>query len=279
MSITLLDGAVGTSLWAKAEAHGIKKVPVWRYNIEHPELVTELAKDYAEAGAKIILANTFGANRIAVKRTNYSVSQVVTEGVKLAKAAIAGADAKLALAAGPLTEFMEPYGDLEEEDVDEIYTEMFEAGIAAGAQCITIQTFMELEMMRVAAAAAKRFNVPVYCTMTFEKSGKTLMGNSVKDIIAALSPLNIDAIGMNCSLGPVAALPIIREFRENTDIPLMYKPNAGLPITASDGTVTSAYTPAQFVEELKPAFDFVSYIGGCCGTDASFTKALSEALK
>ena len=186
---------------------------------------------------------------------------------------------KLALAAGPLTEFMEPYGDLEEEDVDEIYTEMFEAGIAAGAQCITIQTFMELEMMRVAAAAAKRFNVPVYCTMTFEKSGKTLMGNSVKDIIAALSPLNIDAIGMNCSLGPVAALPIIREFRENTDIPLMYKPNAGLPITASDGTVTSAYTPAQFVEELKPAFDFVSYIGGCCGTDASFTKALSEALK
>ena len=279
MSITLLDGAVGTSLWAKAEARGIKKVPVWRYNIEHPELVTELAKDYAEAGAKIILANTFGANRIAVKRTNYSVSQVVTEGVKLAKAAIAGADAKIALAAGPLTEFMEPYGDLEEEDVDEIYTEMFEAGIAAGAQCITIQTFMELEMMRVAATAAKRFGVPVYCTMTFEKSGKTLMGNSVKDIIAALSPLNIDAIGMNCSLGPVAALPIIREFRDNTDIPLMYKPNAGLPITASDGTVTSAYTPAQFVEELKPAFDFVSYIGGCCGTDASFTKALSEALK
>ena len=159
MSITLLDGAVGTSLWAKAEARGIKKVPVWRYNIEHPELVTELAKDYAEAGAKIILANTFGANRIAVKRTNYSVSQVVTEGVKLAKAAIAGADAKLALAAGPLTEFMEPYGDLEEEDVDEIYTEMFEAGIAAGAQCITIQTFMELEMMRVAATAAKRFSV------------------------------------------------------------------------------------------------------------------------
>ena len=102
--IILMDGAVGTSLWAKAEANGIKKDPVWRYNIEHPEIVAELAAEYAQAGAEIVLANTFGANGPAVKRSSpYTSPEVVSAGVRIAKEALRGTGAKTALSAGPLT--------------------------------------------------------------------------------------------------------------------------------------------------------------------------------
>lgn len=279
-NITLLDGAVGTSLWAKAEAMGIKKVPVWRYNLEKPEIVHELAKEYAEAGSKIILANTFGANRIAVKHsTKYEVKDLVKTAVEIAKDAIKGSGAKLSLAMGPLSEFMEPYGDLEEDEVFEIYDEMCNAGIKAGAEHITIQTFIDLEMMKVAAKVAKQYGVPVFCTMSFEKNGYTLMHNSVEDICNQLGEIGIDGIGMNCSLGPDLAVPIISQFKDKTNLPIVFKPNAGLPITASDGTVISNYTPEQFAKEIEPALDFVSYIGGCCGTDASYVRAIKKLIE
>ena len=256
-------------------------VPVWRYNIEHPELVTELAKDYAEAGAKIILANTFGANRIAVKRTNYSVSQVVTEGVKLAKAAIAGADAKLALAAGPLTEFMEPYGDLEEDEVREIYREICEAAFSAEAgspDVIILETFIDLGMLAVAAEEAVKFGVPVMCSMSFEKIGKTIMGNSVQDMIDSLTPLGVAAVGANCSLGPAMLLPVIREFSEKTSLPVFFKPNAGLPVVGADGKETSVFDADAFVKEIAPALSLVSFAGACCGSSPEYIRKLKAAI-
>ncbi|MBR5942602.1 MAG: homocysteine S-methyltransferase family protein, partial [Clostridia bacterium] len=111
--ITLLDGAVGTTLWNIAEAHGAEKVPVWIYNIEHPEFVDELVKSYRDVGCEIVLANSFGANGPAVKRSSsYSAAEVITAGVKIAKQALEGSDVKLSLALGPLTQLLEPYGDL-----------------------------------------------------------------------------------------------------------------------------------------------------------------------
>ena len=277
--ITLLDGAVGTSLWGLADKYGIKKDPVWTYNITHPELVTELGKAYAGVGCDIILANTFGANRQAVKRSSdYSVSDVVSSAIELTRDAIKGSGAKLAMAVGPLMQLMEPYGDLEEDEVEEIYDEMISAGAKKGFDCITIQTFIDLNMMRVAATVAKRYGVPVYCTMSFEKRGKTMMGNSVDDIIDELAPLGVDAVGLNCSLGPDLALPIVKEFAEKTDLPIMYKPNAGLPIMSSDGTTTSDYTPEDFAREVQPALEYVDFIGGCCGTDWTYVAKLKELL-
>ena len=277
--IVLLDGAVGTSLWAKAEAAGIEKAPVWKYNMEHPEIVAQLAREYADAGAKIILANTFGANRITVQRSSaYAVKDVVRRGVEIAKEALTGRDVKLALAIGPLSQFMEPYGDLTEEEVDGIFDEMLSAGIPAGADCVMIQTFMDLGTMCVAARAAKKYGVPVYCTMSFEKNGRTLMGNRVEDIIDELTEIGVDAVGMNCSLGPEAAVPIIRDFRAKTALPLIFKPNAGLPITASDGNTASVYTPEDFAREVEPALPYVDYVGGCCGTDPGFIRVLARHL-
>ena len=277
--ITLLDGAVGTSLWAKAEARGWKKDPVWRYNIEHPEIVAELAVEYADAGAEIILANTFGANGPAVKRSSsYTTPEVVSTAVRILKEAVKGRNVKTALAIGPLSALMEPYGDLTEEETAEIYTEMLEAGMKEGTDIILLQTFIDLAMMRVAAEQAVKFGVPVFCCLTFERRGKTMMGNSVEDMIEELEPLGVSALGMNCSLGPDLAVPVIREFVGKTNLPLIFKPNAGKPILAADGTASTAYSAKSFADELMPAMDFVDYIGGCCGSDPSYIRELASRM-
>jgi len=277
--ITLMDGAVGTSLWAKAEANGIKKDPVWRYNIEHPELVAELAREYVEAGAEIVLANTFGANGPAVKRSStYTAPEVVSAGVRVAKEALRGTGAKVALSAGPLTALMEPYGDLTEEEAGEIFYEMLAAGAKEGPDIILLQTFMDLAMLRVAAVEAKKFGIPVFCCLTFERRGKTMMGNSVEDMIEELEPVGVDALGMNCSLGPDLAVPVIREFVGKTSLPLIFKPNAGKPILAADGTTATAYSAKVFADDVMPALDFVDYVGGCCGSDPSYIRELAARM-
>ena len=277
--ITLMDGAVGTTLWGIAEANGVKKEPVWKYNIEHPEFVEELTRRYLEAGCEIILANTFGANGPAVKRSSpYTAADVVAAGVKAGKKVLEGTGVKLCLSLGPLMQLLEPYGDMEEDECAEIYREMLDAGVGAGADMILIQTFMDLEMMRVATVEAKKYGLPVMCSMTFEKSGKTMFGNSVQDTIDTLAPLGIDAIGLNCSLGPDLALPIIKEFSEKTDLPLLFKPNAGKPILSEDGSTAVAYTAQQFAADIKPALEYVSYIGGCCGSDAEYIKEIKKLI-
>ena len=276
----LLDGAVGTTLWHLADAAGVKREPVWKYNIEHPELVSELHRRYVEAGAQIMLTNTFGANRQMVTRSSpYKVGDVVRSGVKLAKEAVKGTDVKLAAACGPLKDFMEPYGDLEEEEVEDMFTELIGSAVDEGVDMVMVQTFLDLDSALVACRVAKKLNMPLFCTLTFEKTGKTLMGNSVEKVCKALEDVGADGVGMNCSLGPNMALPIISEFRKHTKLPLVFKPNAGLPITSTTGDTTAPYTAEMFVEEVRPAFDFVSYIGGCCNTDDEYVRLLARALE
>ena len=277
--ITLLDGAVGTTLWGLAEENGVAKVPVWRYNIEHPEFVEELTRRYLDAGSEIILANTFGANRPAVEHSSdFDPPAVVAEGVKIAKRVLAGTGVKTCMSCGPLTQILEPYGDLEEDECRAIYEEMIKAGVEAGCDVIMLQTFMDLAMMKIAAEVAKQYDKPVFCSLTFEKAGKTMFGNSVQDAIDELAPLGIDAIGLNCSLGPDLALPIIKEFAEKTDLPIIFKPNAGKPILSADGSTSTAYSAAQFAEDIKPALEYVSYVGGCCGSDSSYIREIKKLL-
>ncbi|MCR4903408.1 MAG: homocysteine S-methyltransferase family protein [Butyrivibrio sp.] len=274
-NLILLDGAVGTSIWEKTT----DKEPVWTYNITRPEIVRELANEYVAAGAKIILANTFGVNRISVKQNGkYSVKEAITLAMQIAKDAVKGTDVKVALSSGPLTAMMEPYGDLSEEEVADIYHEVFEIGIREKPDLIMLQTFFDLAMMTVAAKEAKKFGIPVFCTMSFEEVGKTMFGNSVDDMIEELTEVGVDAIGLNCSLGPDKAIPIIKQFKEKTNLPLVFKPNAGKPILSTDGSTSNPYSKEDFVRELEPAFSLVDYIGGCCGTNAAYIKALGEKL-
>ena len=278
--IILLDGAGGTTLWNLAEEKGYAKDPVWKYNVEHPELVKQLAELYIDAGSQIIYSNTFGANGPAVARSsNYSVAEVVSAGVRLAKEAASGTGVKVALDIGPLSLMMEPYGDLTEEEAEEIFREQIGAGMAERPDLIVLETFMDLEMLKVAASVAKSYDVPVLCTMTFEARGRTMMGNRVEDIAEELSELGVDGIGLNCSLGPVDALPIIREFSEHTDLPLVFKPNAGKPVLAEDGSVVSPYSATDFAEDVAPVLDLVTYLGGCCGSSPEYIRTLRKTLE
>ena len=207
--IVLLDGAIGTGLWEKAD----DKVPVWRYNIENPAIVKELAREYAEAGSQIIHTNTFSANRITLQRSDYTVTQVVSAAVRLAKEAL-GDRAKASLDIGPLPMLMEPYGDLTEEEAFEMFDEQISAGVTEKPDLITLETFSDADMLRIAAEAAAKHGLPIFTMMTFTEVGKTIMGHSVERFIETIADLPVTAVGLNCSLGPDKAVPIIASFRQ-----------------------------------------------------------------
>ena len=267
--IVLLDGAMGTKLWEKAA----DKVPVWRYNIENPPIVSEVTREYVAAGSQVVQANTFGANRYAVQNSGYSAAQVVAAGVRLAKEAAQG-QAKVALSVGPLPVLMEPYGDLTEEEAAEIFDEQIAPGVAEGADLIAFETFMDADMLRVAVEAAARHNLPILATMTFTEVGKTIMGHSVERFVEAMEGLPVTAVGINCSLGPEKAVPVIASFGQYTDLPLIFKPNAGKPVT-ENGQTRVEYDVDTFVADCLPALEHnVKYIGGCCGSSPDYIRAL-----
>ena len=272
--IVLLDGAIGTGLWEKAD----DKVPVWRYNIENPAIVKELAREYAEAGSQIIHTNTFSANRITLQRSDYTVTQVVSAAVRLAKEAL-GDRAKASLDIGPLPMLMEPYGDLTEEEAFEMFDEQISAGVTEKPDLITLETFSDADMLRIAAEAAAKHGLPIFTMMTFTEVGKTIMGHSVERFIETIADLPVTAVGLNCSLGPDKAVPIIASFRQYTDLPLIFKPNAGKPILAEDGSEKVQYDVDTFVEDSMPALEQdVKYIGGCCGSSPAYIRALKNKI-
>lgn len=273
----LMDGAMGTLLWQLAQEAGVERKPVWTYNIDHPDLVRQAHRCYLEAGSELILANTFGANRLAVMRGEMQVSDVIRTGMRLAGETAGAYGARAALDLGPLTELLEPYGDLEAETCAGLYREMVDTGLEAGADCVVLETFMDLEMLRIAAEQALGRGVPVLCAMTFEAGGRTLMGNTVEQVAEALEPMGVAAVGVNCSLGPAQALPLLRRLRTCTRLPLLFKPNAGLP-SALPGGLGESCTAEQFACEMAPALELAQYVGGCCGCDEAFIRALKEKL-
>lgn len=283
-NIILMDGATGTNLWQMAEEQDIPKIAVWHYNLEHPELVLKLQKEMVSIGTRLLMSNTFGANRIAVEKSPYTVKEVVSAGVKIALEAAKGHDVEVGMAAGQLTCLMTKPGKkprpgrLTPEEVEDIYREMLTAGVEAGANSILLLTFMDLDMLKIAARIGKELGVRVYCSMTFEASGRTLMGNTVEQICNELGEIGVDAVGMNCSLGPDLAMPIIREFAEKTSLPLIFKPNAGMPKLSLDNVTSYDVTPEELAAQIRPALDFVTYLGGCCGTSLDHFRAIAKMV-
>ena len=283
--VVIMDGAVGTSLWEKAT----DKVPVWRYNIENPKIVRELQEEYVQAGADIVLADTFAANGAEVARcSSYTVEQVVSTAVRIAKDTVNGR-AKVGLAIGPLTGLLKPYGKISHKEAKAMFEEQIGSGMQEGPDLIYIQTFMDLEMLKIAAEAASHYDVPLLCSMSFmgankngvrAKISRTMMGNTPKDIVEGLKPYNPVAVGLNCSLGPIDALPVIADFKSVTDLPIIFKPNAGAPMAQDDGTFNAAFDIETFADDVLPAVDMgATYIGGCCGTNAAYIKRLAEKIK
>ena len=273
--IILLDGAMGTMLQAAGLPVG--QLPeLW--NITRPEAVSAVQRRYVEAGSRVLYTNTFGANRYKVAGCGYGVAELVAAGVRCARTAAEGYDVKVALDIGPIGRLLEPLGDLGFDEAYGLFREIVAAGAAAGADLVVIETMSDLQEMRAAVLAAKETCfLPVWATMTFEASGRSFLGVTVPAMALTLTGLGVDALGFNCSLGPKELLPLVRELRCWTDLPIILKPNAGLPDPA-----TGEYhiTPEEFAAELKEALGLgVGIVGGCCGTTPAFIRAAAAALE
>ncbi len=242
----------------------------------NPDLLTSIHRQYVEAGAQIIYANTFGANRKKLEKHGCTVDQVVAAAVKAARAA-ANPDTRVAVDIGPLGEMLAPLGTLPFEEAVARFAEIAEAGERAGADLCVIETMTDLYETKAALLAVKeRTHLPVLVTMSFEESGRTFTGCTAASMCAVLTGLGADAIGVNCSLGPKQLLPLVQEICRMTPLPVAVKPNAGLPDPV-DGHYD--LSPAEFAAAMA---DIVragaSLVGGCCGTNPNYIRALRDEV-
>lgn len=265
----LLDGAMGTMLQnAGLEAGAAPEL----LNIDKPELIEDIHRKYVEAGSQIVYANTFGANRYKLK--NNSVKEIISAGISIAKKAC-GKKALVALDIGPIGQLLEPSGTMTFEEAYDIFKEQIIAG--ESADVIVFETMTDLYELKAAVLAAKENSrQPIVCTMTFEENRRTFTGCCVSSMALLLNGLGVDAVGINCSLGPSQLIPICKELLEWMDMPVVLKPNAGLP-----DPVTGKYdvSPEEFAEQMKYAASCgVKIFGGCCGTTPEYISALKKAL-
>ncbi|MDE6666365.1 MAG: homocysteine S-methyltransferase family protein, partial [Ruminococcus sp.] len=266
-----LDGGMGTML----QSHGIKTEHIPELlNITNPEAVMNIHHMYVEAGADIVYANTFGANRFKLENSGYSVEEIVQAGVKNARSAV-GEKSLVALDIGPIGQLLEPSGTLRFENAYEVYKEIVLAG--SEADVIVIETMTDLYEVKSALLAAKENSEkPVFVTMTFEENMRTFTGVSPECMVAVLEGLGADAIGVNCSLGPEELFPVLDKICSLTYLPIIAKPNAGLP-----DPVTNLFNVGaeEFAESaVKLAGAGVTIFGGCCGTTPEHIRQMIKKL-
>ena len=268
-----LDGAIGTRLQQKVSDMG--KIPEI-LNITRPEIIRSIHKEYIEAGADIIYTCTFGVNKYKLEGSGYTVAEVMSAAVENARAACEGTYTRTALDIGPIGRLVEPNGNLTFDEAYEIFREQIVSG--KGTDLIVIETMTDLYEMRAALLAAKEnSDLPVICTMTFEENRRTFTGTCIPSMALTLEGLGADAIGVNCSLGPKEFKPLIEELSRWTTLPIVAKANAGLPDPATGEYKIKA---REFAEEAASLVPFgVRFIGGCCGTDPEYIRALRRVFK
>lgn len=268
------DGAMGTMLQAKGmEMGGIPEM----LNFDKPDWIEEIHSAYVNAGSQIVCANTFGCNRYKMAKTGKSVAEIISAAVGIAKKAC-GDKALVALDMGPIGQLLEPTGGLTFEEAYDIFKEQVAAAVQAGVDIIACETMTDLYELKAAVLAAKEnSDLPIITTMTFEQTNRTFTGCSVSAMALTMEGLGIDAIGVNCSLGPKELEPVVAEFSKWTTLPLAVKPNAGLP-----DPITNKYdlTPEDFAESMANLVKYgVKIAGGCCGTNPDFIRAVVSRLK
>ena len=267
-TITILDGAMGTMLQKQGLKLGQRPELLV---LEQPEIVTDIHRQYVEAGSQLIYANTFGANRLKLQGTGHSVEEVITVAIGCAKDACRGTGTRVAMSAGPCGQLMRPTGSMTFEECYDIYKEMCVAAENAGADTIVFETMMDLNEARCAVLAAKEnTSLPVLVTMTYEGSGRTFLGCDVAAMGMVLEGVGADAIGINCSLGPDKMLPVVQRLAQHTSLPLAVKLNAGLP---DPQTGEYSLSPAEYAKLLEPYLELpVAFLGGCCGTSPQYIR-------
>lgn len=276
--LILLDGGTGSCLRDRGMPAGVC-TEQWVY--EHPEVIAKLQQEYAEAGSQIIYAPTFGANRISLQ--NVGLEDRLEElNRTLAKRTIENVGEKV-LVAGDLSTTgkpMEPYGPMTYDALMEIYQEQMKLLTEAGVGLLVAETLLSLdEALVICDAAHAVCDLPLVVSFTCEGDGKLYFGGTVYDAAAALEAMGVDAVGVNCSVGPDQLEAVIRKLRENVSIPILAKPNAGIPVITETGEAVYSMGPEDFARHILHLHECgASLIGGCCGTTPAYIEYIKKSL-
>jgi 5-methyltetrahydrofolate--homocysteine methyltransferase len=276
--ILIADGAMGTMLMAAGLEQG---VPPELWNVEFPGRVLAVHNAYIRAGAQILLTNTFGGSRINLDRGGKGgrTSDFNRAGADLARKA-AGDRAYVAGDIGPCGELMAPMGELTFERAVENFGEQAAALAAGGVDALWVETMMDLEEARAAVTGATQAaSLPVFCTLSYGRGGRTMMGVSARQALDVLLPLGIVAFGANCGEGLEPVASVLAELHAaDPDLPLIAKPNAGLPVTTA-GRLAYDMEPGRFAERVSGYVRIgARVVGGCCGTNPDYIAAIAKAV-
>ncbi len=274
--ILFFDGGMGTLLQEQGLQTG--ELPE-TWNLKNPEPIIQIHKAYLAAGADIILANTFGANRF---KYGEDLEKIVTAGVANAKKAVAesGKKAYVALDIGSTGKLLKPMGTLDFEEAVGVFAEIIRVGEKAGADLILIETMSDTYELKAAVLAAKENStLPIMATVIFDESKKMLTGASPQVVVSLLEGLGVDALGINCGLGPKQMKEIVKELLKYASIPVIVNPNAGLPRSENGKTVFDVGAE-EFAEDMEEIVTMGAWFaGGCCGTTPAHIQAMVEKCK
>ena len=278
--ILYLDGATGSNLVKAGMPSGVCPE---QWILEHRDVMLKLQKDYVQAGTNILYAPTFTANRVKLAEYHLekNMSAMIHELVAISREAAASSAGHTVLVAGDITmtgEQLKPMGKMELEELIDIYKEQILSMVDAGVDLLVVETMMSLAETRAALIAAKEVcDLPVIATLTFEADGRTLFGTDAKTAAIVLESLGASAIGANCSTGPAQMESIISDMVTHTRIPVIAKPNAGLPFLDENGNTCYNMEAEEFTEEMEVLVNAgATILGGCCGTTPEFIRQIHD---
>ncbi|MBQ8600814.1 MAG: homocysteine S-methyltransferase family protein [Clostridia bacterium] len=275
-NIVYLDGGMGTLLQEQGLAPG--EYPE-RWNITHPQVITKIHRDYYDAGSNVVCTNTFGAN--CLKFSDDELEEIVQAAIANAEAArvqsISTKEKFIALDIGPSGKLLKPLGDLDFEEAVRVFAKTVKLGVQYGADLILIETMNDSYETKAALLAAKENStLPVLVSNAYGEDGKLMTGASPAAMVAMLEGMGADAIGANCSLGPKQLCGVAEELLENASVPVLLKPNAGLPKSV-DGKTVFDVTAEDFADEVAALMKKgLRAVGGCCGTTPAYIKTLAD---
>lgn len=265
-----LDGSMGTLLQGRGLSAG--ELPE-RWNITHPEVICDVHKSYFDAGSNVVNTNTFGAN--SLKFDQSELEEIIAAAVSIAKKAavdsVGSQEKWVALDIGPTGKMLEPYGDLRFEDAVSVFAQTVKLGVKYGADLIFIETMNDSYETKAALLAAKEnSDLPVFVSNAYGEDGLLMTGADPSVMVALLEGMGADAVGVNCSLGPKALSGVVEEYLKYASVPVILKPNAGLP-RIEDGKTVFGISSYEFADEISPLLEKgVGIVGGCCGTTPEY---------
>ena len=272
-----LDGGMGTLLQARGLKPG--EAPE-KWGMTHPDVITDIQRSYYEAGTDMVLTNTFGVHplRYSLSECEEMVRTAIGCADKARKAIADGKERFVALDIGPCGRLLKPLGNLDFEEAVQGFAEVVRLGVKYGADCVFIETMNDGAEARAALLAAKEnSDLPVLVSCAYGADGKLMTGGTPESVVAMLESLGADAVGVNCSLGPDALAPIVERYLAAASIPVLMKPNAGLP-QEKDGKTVYNVGPEEFSADIVPLIEKgLRIIGGCCGTTPDFIRAVKNA--